>query len=143
MRINIKATNIKLDEALKIWVEKKIGEIERFLADFGKDLYFKQKPQLEIWVEIGKTTHHHQKGEVFRAEAQLYLPKKVIRAEAVSTDLRDAINEVKDELQREIKKYKGKRIDRARKWARRVKNWTRAHRVLLKRGKFPKIFRRK
>ncbi len=143
MRINIKATNIKLDEALKVWVEKKIGEIEKFLVDFGSRKYFKEKPNLEIKVEIGKTTRHHLKGEVFRAEAQLCLPKQIIRAEAVSEDLRDAINQVKDELQREVKRYKGKRIARARRWARKVKELTRVHRVLLRKDKLSRFFKRR
>ena len=142
MRINIKATNIKLDEALKVWVEKKIGEIEKFLVDFGSRKYFKEKPNLEIKVEIGKTTRHHLKGEVFRAEVQLCLPKQIIRAEAVSEDLRDAINQVKDELQREVKRYKGKRIARARRWARKVKELTRVHRVLLRKDKLSRFFKR-
>lgn len=143
MRINIKATNIKLDEALKVWVEKKIGEIEKFLVDFGSRKYFKEKPNLEIKVEIGKTTRHHLKGEVFRAEVQLCLPKQIIRAEAVSEDLRDAINQVKDELQREVKRYKGKRIARARRWARKVKELTRVHRVLLRKDKLSRFFKRR
>jgi len=143
MRINIKATNIKLDEALKVWVEKKIGEIEKFLVDFGSRKYFKEKPNLEIKVEIGKTTRHHLKGEVFRAEAQLCLPKQIIRAEAVSEDLRDAINQVKDELQREVKRYKEKRIARARRWARKVKELTRVHRVLLRKDKLSRFFKRR
>ena len=143
MRINIKATNIKLDEALKVWVEKKIGEIEKFLVDFGSRKYFKEKPNLEIKVEIGKTTRHHLKGEVFRAEAQLCLPKQIIRAEAVSEDLRDAINQVKDELQREVKRYKGKRIARARRWARKVKELTRVHKVLLRKDKLSRFFKRR
>ncbi|MCD5396062.1 MAG: ribosome-associated translation inhibitor RaiA [Candidatus Pacebacteria bacterium] len=142
MRISIKAINIKLDEALKVWVEKKIGGIEKFLVDFGSREYFKEKPNLEVKVEIGKTTRHHLKGEVFRAQAQLYLPKQVIRAEAVSEDLRDAINQVKDELQREVKRYKGKRIDRARKWARKMKELTRLHRVLIRKDKLSKIFKK-
>ncbi len=143
MRINIKATNIKLDEALKVWVEKKIGEIEKFLVDFGSREYFKEKPNLEVKIEIGKTTRHHLKGEVFRAEAQLHLPKQTIRTEAISEDLRDAICQVKDELQREVKKYKGKRIARARRWARKVKELTRAHRVLLRKDKLLRFFKRR
>ncbi len=143
MKINIKATNIELDEALKVWVEKKIGEIEKFLVDFGSREYFKEKPNLEINVEIGKTTRHHLKGDVFRAEAQLYLPKQIIRAEAVSDDLRDAICQIKDELQREIKKYKGKRISRARRWARKIKEITRVHRALLRKDRLLRFFKRK
>jgi len=122
MKINIKATNIELNDSLRFWVQEKIGELEKFLGVFGsEDLIAGEKEKVELWVEIGKTTKHHLKGDVFRAEVQLYLPKKSLRAEAINVDLRTAINEAKDELQREIKQYKGKRLDKARKWARMAK----------------------
>ncbi len=122
MKINLKTTNIDLDEALRIWVEKKIGEIDKFLGDFDSaELLAGEREKIEAWVEIGKTTKHHLKGEIFRAEAQLYLPGKKIRATATDIDLRVAVNGVKDLLQREIKKYKGKRLARARSWARNIK----------------------
>jgi len=122
MKINIKATNIELNDSLRFWVQEKLGELEKFLGVFGPgDLIAGEKEKIEFWVEIGKTTRHHLKGDVFRAEVQLYLPKKSLRAEAVNTDLRTAINETKDELQREIKKYKEKRLGKARKRARMVK----------------------
>jgi ribosomal subunit interface protein len=122
MKINIKATNIELDDALRFWVEEKIGELEKFLGVFGPDNFFVgEKEKVEAWVEIGKTTRRHLKGDIFRAEVQLHLPKKSLRAEATDIDLRVAINTVKDELQREIKQYKDKRLARARKWARRKK----------------------
>lgn len=122
MKINIKATNIELNDSLRFWVEEKVGELEKFLGSFSpEDSIAGEKENIEFWVEIGKTTRHHLKGDVFRAEIQLYLPKKSLRTEAINIDLRTAINEAKDELQREIKKYKGKRLVRARKWARMTK----------------------
>jgi putative sigma-54 modulation protein len=135
MKINIKATNIELNDSLRFWLEEKLGELEKFLGVFGpEDLIAGEKEKIEFWVEIGKTTRHHLKGDVFRAEVQLYLPKKSLRAEAVNIDLRTAINEAKDELQREIKRYKEKRLGKARKWARVVKEKFRTP-ALLRRKK--------
>lgn len=131
MKINIKATNIELNDALRIWVQEKIGELEKFLGVFGSESSFKGgKEKGEAWVEIGKTTRHQLKGDVFRAEVQLYLPKKSLRAEAIDIDLRAAINTVKDELQREIKRYKGKRLSRARRWARKTKQRFRTSEII-------------
>jgi len=122
MKINIKATNIELNDSLRFWVQEKLGELEKFLGAFGpEDLVAGEKEKAEFWVEIGKTTKHHLKGDVFRAEVQLRLPKKSIRVEAIDTDLRTAINNAKDQLQREIKEYKEKRLGKARDWARIVK----------------------
>lgn len=114
MKIVIKTKNLKLSQELKDFIEEKLGSLEKFLKiiyDKGKyyNSYFgKGKPMLEMWFEIGKESLHHKKGPVFRAEAQMKLPKKSIRAEAVSKNLRQAITEVKDELQRELKQYKEK-----------------------------------
>jgi len=122
MKTNIKATNIELNEALRVHIEEKLGELEKFLGAFGpENLVSGEKEKVELWVEIGKTTKHHLKGDIFRAEVQLRLPKKSIRVEAINADLRTAINEAKDELQREIKQYKEKRLGKARNWARTVK----------------------
>ena len=116
MKIVIKTKNLKLSRELKDFVEEKLGSLEKFLKIiYDKEKYFnsyfgKGKPRLEMWFEIGKESRHHKKGPVFRAEAQIRLPKKSIRTEAVSKNLRQAITEVKDELQRELKQYKEKII---------------------------------
>ncbi|MCD6114900.1 ribosome-associated translation inhibitor RaiA [bacterium] len=132
MRINIKPVNVGLDQALIDWIYEKLGEIEKYLSDFESGEIPGGKETIELNVEIGKTTRHHRKGDVFRAEAQLYLPKELIRVEATDNDLRAAIDQIKEQLYRKIKKYKRKRIIRARKWARVVKEVGRIHRVLLK-----------
>lgn len=96
MQIDIKGTNLELTQSIKDYVEEKIGGLEKFFDQI-----------LEARVEVGITTKHHQKGKIFRAEVNLEVPKKyIIRAEAERDDLYMAINEVKDELQRQIKKYK-------------------------------------
>lgn len=133
MKINIKTTNISLDEPLRIWTEEKFSELEKFLGNFSqKDSLEKgHKTKGEIWVEIGKISRHHLKGDVFKAEGQIYLPNKSLRAEQLDEDLRTAIVLARDELANEIKKYRGKRISRARGWARKTKEWLRDSEVFL------------
>lgn len=113
MKIVIKTTNIKLDRALEDYVERKINDLEKFAKVFQGEEYFngyygKGKPRVEAWVEIGKTTKHHKKGPHFYAECQMHLPNRSLRATSSSFDLRLAICEVKDELQRQLKQYKEK-----------------------------------
>ena len=113
MKIVIKTKNIKLTPALKEWVEERINSLEKLSEIFQKDVYYdgffgKGKPRVEAWVEIGKETRHHKKGPFFFAECQMRFPKKSLRSEAFSKDLRQAITEVKDELQRQLKQYKEK-----------------------------------
>lgn len=113
MKIIIKATNLKLNQAIESYVEKKIGSLEKFLKIFQNNKYYndffgKGKPKMEAWIEIGRSTLHHRKGAIFCAEAQMRLPKMSIRSEAKAEDLKTAITQVKDELQEELKKYKEK-----------------------------------
>ena len=126
MKIVIKTKNIRLTPILKKYIEKKLNSLEKFLQIFQGKEYFnsffgKGKPRVEAWIEIGKESLHHQKGKVFRAECQMRLPGKSLRSEAVSKNLRQAITEVKDELQRELKQYKGKIASLAKRRARVLK----------------------
>lgn len=95
MNIQLLASNIELTDAIRAHVQEKLG---------GLDKYFDHI--ISARVEVGKTTNHHHKGEVFRAEANLDVPGTVIRAEAVADDLYKAINETKDILKRELMTYK-------------------------------------
>lgn len=103
LKLNIKTTNIKLDDSLYRYIYEKIGTLDKFIEDADSSV--------QAWVEVGKPSKHHQKGpEQFYAEVNIRLPGqgRVLRSEARQWDLRLAIDEVKDELQRELKKYKGK-----------------------------------
>jgi len=115
MKIVIKATNIKLTSALRQYIEEKINSLEKFLEI------------VKVWVEVGKETRHHRKGPFFRAECQMRLPKKSIRSVAVKEDLRLAVDEVKDELQRELKEYKKKMMAKIKRGARVHKKSLKLH----------------
>ncbi|MFA5098712.1 MAG: ribosome-associated translation inhibitor RaiA [Candidatus Paceibacterota bacterium] len=106
MTINIKATNLDLTPSIREYIEEKIGSLDKFLERFEKE------GEVEIFVEIARTTKHHKSGEVFCADATFTLGKKVFRAEDTSDDIRLAIDEVRNKLQQEIKKYKEMKIER-------------------------------
>lgn len=128
MKIVIKTTNVKLTSALREFIEEKINSLEKFSKNFYTEKYLvenslqgKGKPRIEAWVEIGKITLHHQKGPWFYAECQMHFPKKSLRVTAKREDLKLAIVEVKDELQRELKKYKEKLTAQTKRGARVLK----------------------
>lgn len=115
MKIIIKTKNTVLTRAIEDFIKEKINPLEKFIKVLHNREYVspssgKVKSVIVAWVEIGKETRHHKKGPFFRAECQIKLPGKSVRAESFSKDLRTAITEVKDELQRELKKEKGKII---------------------------------
>jgi len=113
MEINIKTKNFKLTPFIEEYVNKKINSLGKFLIE--------EKFGIEVFVEIEKTTLHHKKGPFFRAEGQMKVPGKNLRTEVVFEDLYLAVNEMKDELQRELKEYKNKLISKRKKGMRTIK----------------------
>ena len=100
MRLDIKTTNLSLTPSLKIFIEEKILSLDKFLLDFNR------QTDIPVWVEIGKTTQHHKKGQIFRAEAGIKLPKKLLYASAELPELHLAITELRSCLQQQINSYK-------------------------------------
>lgn len=119
MKINLKWTNLKPIESIDVFVEEKINDLEKFIKRFI------DTGLAEAWVEVSRTTRHHKTGEfVYRAEADIRLPGKIIRAEAVHKDLRQAIVRIKDELQQRIKTYRGAKEAKMKRGARLAKRMT-------------------
>ena len=104
MKIDIVTKNISLDEPLESFVREKIGGLDKLI---GND-------KSEARVEIGKPSQHHKSGRIFRAEANIRMGGVLLRASCGHEDLRNAIVDVKDELQEQIRKFKEKRTDLAR-----------------------------
>ena len=123
MKINILTKNIKLTPALKDFIEEKINPLEKFAKILQNKKCYNHflgrgKPKVEAWIEIGKETLHHKKGPFFWAECQMRFPGKSIRSTARAENLELAVNEVKDELQRELKEYKEKIMAKEKRGAR-------------------------
>ena len=115
MQIKIKTTNIELTYALETYVEEKIKSVEKFVIPHEEEA-----PLVEV--EVGKTTKHHNSGEVFRAEVNLHVRGKYFRAVSEKDDLYVAIDDMKDELVRELNSYKGKERTLVRRGAGMIKN---------------------
>ena len=113
MQIEIKCTGIELTDAIRSYVEEKLGRLGKFTH--GKDAFL-------VTVELGKTTAHHHKGEVYRAEANMKLDGTLTRAEATADDLYTAIDLLKEEASRELVDRKTKRESLARRGARSLKS---------------------
>ena len=116
MTINIKTKNIELSSAIRSYVEEKIGSVKKHIHDLNGDAVLAD-------VEVGKTTDHHNKGELFRAEVNLEVGGKLYRAEATVDDLYAAIDDVKDELIREVRTSSERKETLFRRGGRAIKNF--------------------
>jgi ribosomal subunit interface protein len=114
MQINIKYTQFKPAADIEEYAREHFGQIERFLKSFEKH------GEITMSVEIGRSTKHHKKGDVFFAEAMFETTPggKTIRATDTQEDIRMAIVSVKEKLKKEVRRYKDKLVESKR----RVKN---------------------
>src|SRR3989344_6933669 len=101
MKIIIKATDLDLTAPLKVYIEDKMGDLDKYLQSLNND-------SIQTRIEVARSSRRHKHGEVYHVDANLDLPGEVLRAEEDSDDVRAAIDAVKDKLKREIEKYKTK-----------------------------------
>ena len=95
MNIKIKSSLLELTPSIEEAINEKIGSLEKYFDNI-----------IVCEVEVGKTTEHHHKGDIFKAEVNLEVPGKILRAEAVTDDLYKSIGEARSKLKMEIVKYK-------------------------------------
>jgi putative sigma-54 modulation protein len=94
MRITeLKGTNIDLTSAIKSYVEQKLGLIQKLTERYSP---------CDVAVDVGMTSKHHQKGDIFYAEFNMSIPGAHLRAHVVRDDLYAAIDEAKDDLKRQL-----------------------------------------
>lgn len=107
MNIVIQGTGMRVNEALEEWVHKKLSSLEKF---------FKNSQRIDVELE-------KLKGQdwLFRAEAQFMLGGKMFRAESRGEDMREAITDVSAQLNRKLRKFKGKQERQQRGGGREAK----------------------
>ena len=117
MKINIKATNFELTGAIRNYAEGKLMALNKLLPPHDESVM--------VNVEVGKVNRHHQHGDVFRAEVNLHFKHHDLQAEAFNGDLYAAVDEVQDEIARQINTSIEKRITLVRRGGRALKNMLR------------------
>ena len=100
MNINIKATNMELTGAITDYVNKRLFGIEKFV---------KEGEEIIAYVEVGKTTNHHKRGDIFRAEFNIEISGAKFYTFSEKEDLYNAIEEAKEEIFRQIKNKKDRK----------------------------------
>lgn len=113
MKTTIKATNLELTSEIKEAIEEKIGVLDKLIPGI--------KTPIEAYVEVARETRHHQKGEIYYAEANIKISGEVIRVEAREENIFKAIVAIKEELQELLNKYKKKQIAKREKAVRALK----------------------
>ena len=108
MRIEIHYTKFQAAPNISEYAKKRIGALKKFLKRFEKNT------EVAVFVELARTTQHHRKGDVFYAEVTLKIPGKPMRATSTGSDIRLAIDEVKEKLEKELRRDKDKELAKRR-----------------------------
>ena len=98
MRYTITGRNIEVTPGLKAAVEKKIGKLEHFFT-----------PDTEVFVALSA-----QK-DIQKIEVTIPVKGNTIRAEESSTDMYVSIDLVEEIIERQIRRYRKKLIDKSRR----------------------------
>ena len=117
MKISIKTTNITLTPDIKEYLERKLESLKKFI-DAADDT-------VAVDVELGKSSMHHQTGDVFRAEINVFEGKKSYRAVAEGNDLVSALDGMKDQILHSLRNDKTKKMTLIKKTGSRLKQFIR------------------
>jgi len=105
MNINLKASNLELTSAISEYVQTKVDMLEKYLGDI---------PVINCDFEVEKSVGGQNKGEIYRAEINLQIPKELLRVDKTEKDLYKAIDKVKDHMEAMIISHKEKLRDQRR-----------------------------
>jgi ribosomal subunit interface protein len=118
MSKSLKTTNIILTPDINSYLNKKLDSLRKFI-NLNDDA-------VKCDVEIGKTTRHHQRGDIFRAEINIFVGKESFRAESESESIYGAIDLVKDEILHALRSKKERQKNIIRRTGERVKKFLRS-----------------
>ncbi len=106
MKTMIHTKNLELTPSIEEFIGQKMDTLAKL---------FKADDELiELRIEIGRPSKHHQKGLVHYAEINLKMGSKLLRSVVEHEDLRTAIDFARDEIERQIKEFKSKLRDASR-----------------------------
>lgn len=113
MKINIKATNLELTEAIRDYTEKKVSSLEKYFQESGEDAV--------AYVEVAKTTMHHKQGDFFKAEFDINFHGQKYFARSEKEDLYVSVDDARDQIERQLTAKKDKGDTMFRRGARSIK----------------------
>ncbi len=115
MKYTLYFKGIEKTEAIENYLDKKIKNLHKLVHD----------DNALATVELAKTSNRHKQGDLFRAEINLSSKGKDFYVASEKEDLYAAIDDMRDEIMREITKFKGKSETVFRRSARGMKNMIR------------------
>jgi len=103
-KFHITGRGVSLSEPLRIYLERKVSKINKLFNH-----------SFSVYCEIVHKKTRIGVNNVFAVEISISLPRAYIKVEKEGYDVYEVIDEIEPVLQRQIKKYRAKRIHKNRK----------------------------
>jgi putative sigma-54 modulation protein len=100
VQLQVKGKNVEVTDSIRQYAEEKLGKLGRQLAD-------PTRVELELALEKNPSIAANHV-----AEATIWTKGPVLRAREANVDMKASIDQLVDKLERQVKRYKGKRIRR-------------------------------
>lgn len=91
MRVNVRGKNIEVTDALRSYVEKRLGKLEKYLSNYG---------DAQVTLMVEKDAH--------RVEVTIPVNGIVLRGEETTHDMYASIDLVIDKLEKQMERFKGR-----------------------------------
>jgi putative sigma-54 modulation protein len=114
MKINEKGVNMQITADIKDYLYKKLAHLDKFIDPADSSVLCE--------VELGKTTNHHNKGDVYKTKINLHIAGKNLQAVSEMDDIFASIDIAKDEMAREIQSNKDKKVSMMKRGGAKIKN---------------------
>lgn len=118
-KININTNDYELTGEIKSLIHNKVNSFEKFLP-------VSKEEEVLADIILAKTTNHHINGDIYKAEFSLKYKKEIKRGEEVSDNMIFSIEKASEEIIRQIKETKNKKVDLFRSGSKKVKEWLRS-----------------
>lgn len=91
MKVQVRGRNINVTDALKDYVVKRVGKLDRYIDNFG---------DAQVTLTVEKDSH--------RIEVTIPINGMILRGEETTGDMYASTDLVVDKLEKQIEKYKGR-----------------------------------
>ncbi|MBE3588762.1 MAG: ribosome-associated translation inhibitor RaiA [Thermoanaerobacteraceae bacterium] len=95
MEVQVRGRNVEVTNALKEYVEKRLGKLEKFLEQIN---------EVQVTMTVEKESH--------RVEVTIPLNGIILRGEESTGDMYASIDLVVEKLEKQVERYKGKLLRR-------------------------------
>ena len=112
--LNVKTSGWDMTDEISAYLDEKVAGIEKMLAD-------PDDGTLKCDVELAQTREQH--ASVARADMRLSINGESYRAEATGETMQAAIDALKDDMQRQLRKVKSKNSSLLKRGGAQLKRW--------------------